>query len=309
MAALFYCRGDQSGEALCAMREAMPSLEIRAWPDTLNKEEIDRAIVWMPPENFFAGLTQLKTVYSISAGVDYLLTNSDLSDTTNIVRLHDAGMGDKMANYVLYGVLHAQRCMPDLTVAQRRSCWEKSISIPTPDRISVGILGAGALGLKVAERLQLNDFVVSTWSRSAKRTPHKHYVGQDELDLFLSKCNVLVCLLPLTQETTGILNTELFNSLPDKAYVINPARGPHLRVDDLVAAIDTGKLSGAMLDVFETEPLPTDSPLWQHERIVLTPHIAADSSNEGSAAQIAQSMKEIDSGGTPLGLVDRLRGY
>ena len=308
MAALYFCSGDSDGDMLGAMQRAMPDLDIRPWPDTGNKLEIDRAIVWMPPDDFFEGLDNLTHVYSISAGVDHLLLHPGLKQDIPLIRLFDAGMGERMANYVLYGVLHAQRCMPDLHIAQSAKIWQRC-AIPDPSEVTVGILGAGALGQKVASHLSMNGFPINQWSRSAKETIGKHFIGNDQLPAFLAATQILVCLLPLTDNTTGILNKALFAGLPDGAYVINPGRGQHLVVDDLLEALDNGKLKGAMLDVFETEPLPENSPLWQHERLVLTPHIAAASTTDESARQIAQSMKNICEGTKPRGLVDKLRGY
>ncbi len=308
MAALYFCSDDNNGNMLRAMQQAMPNLDIRVWPNTGNKLEIDCAIVWMPPDDFFDGLDNLAHVYSVSAGVDHLLLHPGLRHDIPLIRLFDAGMGDKMANYVLYGALHAQRCMPELTLAQQARNWQRT-AIPDPASVPIGILGAGALGQKVASHLSLNGFPINQWSRSAKQTIGSHFIGDEQLPAFLAASQILVCLLPLTANTTGILNEKLFTGLPDGAYVINPGRGQHLVVDDLLKALDSGKLKGAMLDVFETEPLPEDSPLWHHERIVITPHIAAASTTTESAEQVAQSMKDVVNGTEPRGLVDRQRGY
>jgi len=308
MASLFYCTDDNDGDMLRAMRSAMPDLEIRVWPNTGNKLEIDSALVWMPPDDFFDGLDNLKHVYSISAGVDHLLKHPGLNNTLPLVRLFDAGMGERMAHYVLYGALHAQRGMPRLNLAQRAKKWDR-FSIPDPADLNIGILGAGALGQKVAKHLALNGFGINLWSRTPKETIGTHYTGAAQLPKFLSSSHILVCLLPLTADTTGILNAKLFSQLPDGAFLINPGRGQHQVVDDLIAALDSGKLSGAMLDVFETEPLPTSSPLWQHERVLITPHVAAASTTDESAQQIAQSMADVAAGVEPRGLVDRVLGY
>ncbi|MEE9336386.1 MAG: glyoxylate/hydroxypyruvate reductase A [Granulosicoccaceae bacterium] len=308
MAALYFCNGDDDGDMLRAMQQATPDLDIRVWPDAGNKLDIDCAIVWMPPEDFFDGLDNLTHVYSVSAGVDHLLLHPGLSPEIPLIRLFDAGMGDRMANYVLYGALHAQRRMPELMLAQQAKMWQRC-AIPDPSSVSVGILGAGALGQKVARHLSQNGFPIKQWSRSPKQTIGTHFIGDDQLSAFLAASQILVCLLPLTDSTTGILNKALFSGLPDGAYVINPGRGQHLVVDDLLEALDSGKLNGAMIDVFETEPLPKDSPLWHHQRLVLTPHIAATSTTNESAEQIAQSMRDVAKGVEPRGLVDRLRGY
>ena len=191
MAALYFCSDDSDGDMLRAMQRAMPDLDIRMWPDTGNKLDIDCAIVWMPPDDFFDGLDNLTHVYSVSAGVDHLLLHPGLSQAIPLIRLFDAGMGERMANYVLYGALHAQRCMPDLNIAQRAKKWQRC-AIPDPSSVNVGILGAGALGHKVASHLSLTGFPVNQWSRSPKETIGTHFIGQDQLPAFLAAFNATV---------------------------------------------------------------------------------------------------------------------
>jgi len=308
---LYYCAGDSEGRQLAALRDALPESNIHVYPYDGDKSDITEAIVWQPPGDFFDGLESLKCVYSLAAGVESLLNHPGLHKDIPIVRLHDAGMAVKMEEYVLYGVLHVQRQFAALKKAQSEASWDRSIRAKRAKHVHVGILGAGALGGQVAARLIANGYVVSCWSRTPRTLPDGvcSLAGQDKLEEFLQPLSVLVCLLPLTAETTGILNTSLFEKLPDDTFLINPGRGAHLVEADLIPALDNGKLSGALLDVFSEEPLPTTHPFWQHERIIVTPHLAAPTPIREATEQIVQSMAEMNSGKVPVGLVNRDRGY
>ena len=311
MTILFYCAGDKHGRQLAALREALPDSVIHPYPYDGDKTLITDAIVWQPPADFFDDLVSLTCVYSLAAGVDSLLNHPRLSKDIPIVRLHDAGMGVKMEEYVLYGVLHAHRQFPVLQQAQRDSRWARETRTPSARKVHVGILGAGALGGQVAARLFNNGYTVSCWSRRPRKLPDGIHsiAGQDNLARFLKPLSVLVCLLPLTPETNGIMNAALFAQLPDGAFLINPGRGDHLVEADLLAALDSGKISGALLDVFSEEPLPSSHPFWRHAKIIITPHLAAPTPIRDSTQQIADSMALMSKGKEPAGLVDRNRGY
>ena len=177
--------------------------------------------------------------------------------------------------------------------------------------VHVGILGTGVLGVAVAERLAANGYPVSCWSRTQKQTGKgiDNVFGTNALAQLLPVCNVLVCLLPLTDDTVGILNKALFSQLPRGAFIINCARGEHLVDDDLVEALNDEHLSGALLDVFHTEPLPADHQFWGHPSIIITPHEAASTLPQEAAQQIVGNMLRVHKGQTPAGLVDRSRGY
>jgi len=307
---LYYSAGDPEGRLLAKLRELLPAETILAWPERGDPAAITQAIVWLPPDDFFDGLDNLTHVLSIAAGVDNLLLHPGLSPSLPIVRLQDAGMGEKMAEYVLYGTLHAHRQMPDLLLAQRERRWAREVRTRSAAKFNVGILGAGAIGRVVAERLHANGYAVSCWSRSPKEVPGVTcYAGEAALNDFLNPLQVIVCMLPLTDATRGILNKRLFSALPVGAYVINPGRGAHLVENDLLDALDQGQLSGALLDVFATEPLPAEHAFWNHERIMITPHLAAPSPVRQSAEQIATSLRCIARNETPPGLVDRDQGY
>jgi len=308
---LFYCHGDD-GRLFDAIRSRLDSKHnIQLWDkeSTFSKEDIDKAIVWLPPEDFFDGLDNLTHVFALAAGVDHLLKHPGLPRSVPVIRLRDAGMGVQMAEYALYGTLHAQRKMQEFRIAQNEQRWDHGLYCASAADTRVGILGAGALGSTVAERLALNGYTVQCWSRNPKELPVPSVHGSDALPRFLSESDVLICLLPLTPSTEGILNRQLFEQLPDGAFIINPGRGGHLVDDDLLISLDSGKLSGALLDVFHDEPLPGAHPFWQHARVVITPHVAAKSVPDLSAIQIIDSIQSVENGEKPLGWVDRKSGY
>jgi len=314
---LFYCQGD-NGQMLSALRTALQGVSpshtlINGHDDSLpiDRSCVDAAIVWQPPEKFFDDLVNLKHVYAMAAGVDQLLKHPGLPVCTPVIRLQDAGMATQMAEYVLYGTLRAQRNFHEFDVAQRQSRWIHGLPVRHSADTHVGILGAGILGAAVASRLKINDFPVTCWSRGPRVMNEgvSHVHGDDALPGFLAQCNVLVCLLALTDSTRGVLDNKLFSQLPSGAFIINCARGQHLVDVDLLNAIDEGQLSGALLDVFHHEPLADNHPFWTHPRIVVTPHEAARSLVDESVAQIIRSVSQVQAGDLPDGLVDRLRGY
>ncbi|MFK7892647.1 MAG: 2-hydroxyacid dehydrogenase [Granulosicoccus sp.] len=308
---LFYCEGDD-GSMLQALKERLTDHTIYDWnTQSFDKSGIEAAIVWLPPAQFFDGLGNLKTVFALAAGVDQILENPELPPDVLVVRLQDAGMSVQMEEYVLYGVLHAQRHFHEFRSAQLQRQWIHGAGVRPAADFNVGLLGAGALGIQVARRLKANGYAVSCWTRTARTLPEgiSGYSGKPQLDSFLSKQSVLVCLLPLTEDTRGILDKTLLDRLPKGAFLINVARGAHLVEEDLLTSLDTGQLSGAMLDVFQTEPLPQTHPFWVHPRITVTPHEAANSLADESVLQILFSIRLLENGQLPPGAVDRMRGY
>lgn len=309
---LFQCEGDTDDQMLGALRAALPEHAIRRWPDEIGcRSDIDQAVVWMPPDDLFDGLGHLSHVHLLAAGTDHLLSHPGLPPTATVLRLEDAGMGEQMAAYVLYGVLHAHRRFVDLATAARQRRWAHDTRVVPAAEHRVGILGAGVLASRVAERLVDNGYPVACWSRGTRCLPAgvAGHVGDAGLDDMLARTDTLVCLLPLTDATRGILARPLFAKLRPGAYLINCARGGHLCETDLSAALDDGQLGGALLDVFQTEPLPDSHPFWQDPRIIVTPHLAAPSQVSGSIEQVAHNVRAIASGRELIGVVDRSRGY
>lgn len=312
MGILFYSHGDD-GSMFKELERRLPENTVIQWHDgaIFNQSSVTAAVVWMPPGNFFDGLVNLTHVYAVSAGVDQLLEHPGLPAEVTLVRLKDAGMAEQMEEYVLYGVLMAQRGFLEFSTNQRAQLWQRGQGIRTAAQTRVGILGAGALGCAVAQRLERNGYPVTCWSRTEKRLPDgvKSCIGATGFNAITSESDVLVCLLPLTEDTRGILDKRLFDRLPQGAFLINCARGPHLVEKDLLAALEKQQLSGALLDVFAQEPLPSDHAFWTHPSIVVTPHDAAKSPVLESIDQTVSSMHMIARGERPDGLVDRDSGY
>ena len=309
MALLFYSEIDSSESWRAALARALPNLEFRSWPGTGARGEIRYALVWNPPRGLLATLPNLRAILALGAGVDALLQDPSLPPRVPILRLVDAGLREQMTEYGLYAVLHFHRDMPHYQAKQRQGQWQPRPAVPAAHR-RVGVMGLGVLGGDLARALAGMGFQVHGWVRS----PHRiegvtSFHGVQGLRDFLSRSDILVNLLPLTPHTSGILNAETFSRLPAGAAVINLARGAHLVEADLLAALDSGHLSGAMLDVFQHEPLAQDHPFWSHPKVFITPHVSAQTVTELAEGQVIENIRRIERGEQPLGVVDPDRGY
>eukprot|EP00095_Tigriopus_kingsejongensis_P012493 snap_masked-scaffold3565_size8206-processed-gene-0.2 protein:Tk12493 transcript:snap_masked-scaffold3565_size8206-processed-gene-0.2-mRNA-1 annotation:"hydroxyacid dehydrogenase" len=244
----------------------------------------------------------------MGAGVDHITSDPDLPEVP-LIRQRDAGMGVQMLEYALYAALHYQRDFDIMRGNQQSKTWAPYVSGVRP-RLNIGILGLGTLGCAVAEGLLANGFPVSGWSRSPKDVEGvTSYSGATELPAFLAQTELLFCLLPDTEETRGIVNQSLLQQLPKGAVVVNVARGALLNDDDLLQAIDSGHIRGAMLDVFHQEPLASEHRFWAHPSIIVTPHVAAETVFSASAQQVKVDIDRMENGLAPLEVVDLERGY
>ncbi len=269
----------------------------------------DWAVVWKPPAGALARLTGLKCIFSLGAGVDHVLTDPQFPTGIPLARVVDPYLTAGMSEYVALHVLAHHRGLQRNLAAQAESRWAP-FAAKRADETRVGILGLGELGLDAARKLKPFGYRLAGWSNTRKsESDVESFAGTGELAAFLARTDILVCLLPLTPATRGILNSSTFALLPEGAAIINAARGGHLIESDLVAALDEGHLSGATLDVFATEPLPADSPLWSHPKIMVTPHMAAITDPRSTAITMVESMARIRAGGRPLYEVDLKRGY
>jgi len=306
---LFYSDIDDPTPWRAALARALPELDFRVWPDIGQAEEIDYALVWKPPTGMLASLPRLRAILSLGAGVDHLFLDERLPEGMPITRMVDAGLAPQMSEYALYGVLHFHRSMDQYAHLQRTAQW-KQLPAVAPSQRTIGIMGLGVLGGDFACKAQVMGWRVSGWSRRARGLEGMtEYQGEAGLAPFLAATQILVNFLPLTQSTQGILNARLFAQLPRGAYLVNLARGGHLVEEDLLAALDSGQLGGAMLDVFAREPLPGEHPFWRHPKIVLTPHIAGQAIAELMVEQVVDNIRRLERGESPTGLVDRRRGY
>lgn len=312
MEILFYHPTFDTAWWLKALAKAIPGANVREWKRGDNAHA-DYALVWHPPVDMLAG-RKLKAVFALGAGVDSILSKLKahpemLDASIPLFRLEDTGMGLQMQEYAVSQVLHWFRRFDDYQALKSQAKWQP-LQEYTREEFTVGIMGAGVLGAKVAESLQAWGFPLRCWSRTRKSWPGvESFAGTAELAVFLSQTRVLINLLPNTAETVGIINTGLLNQLQDGAYVLNLARGVHLKEDDLLAALNTGKLKGAMLDVYSSEPLPENNPLWKHPRVAMTPHIAAVTRPAEAVDYISRTILNLESGKAVTGQVDRVRGY
>jgi glyoxylate/hydroxypyruvate reductase len=286
-----------------------PDLHSVAWPDAIEAERVDYIACWSPPVNFFGAYPRVKAIFALGAGVDKLLSRPDFPAHVSLVRLTDAGMAEQMLEYALYGVLSYQRRMPAYAAQQMRAEWRKH---PPRSRgeVRVSVLGLGAIGGVIAQGIAALGYAVGGWSRHPRSLDGVRCVSGDEsLTTLLERSDVLVNVLPSTAQTRRLLNHERLSRLPRGAYVVNCSRGDQLDAQALVTLLDQAHLSGALLDVFDAEPLPPDSPLWRHPGIQITPHVAGTTLIEPSVAQIVAKIRDLESGIAVAGVVQPERAY
>jgi glyoxylate/hydroxypyruvate reductase len=278
--------------------------------DQYDPKSIDYALSFRPPPGLLATFPNLRVVFSLGAGVESFLNDPAYPRNVPLTRFVDHTLSRDMAQYcVMHTLIHYRR-QRYFDVLQQEHKWRQSVPKQRPEETRVGILGLGEIGTMIAERIRDLDFAMAGWSRKKKDVKGvESFAGSDQLKPFLARSDILICVLPLTPDTRHILNKDTFAMLPKNAFVINVARGGHLKEDDLIAAIDSGHLSGAALDVFETEPLPEDSPIWSHPKITMTPHVAAISDPRAMAKVAVDGIKAFESGRPLENVVDFKRGY
>lgn len=308
---LFYL--DEPGAEIWqpAFEAAIPGLDFRTYPDW-GKPEDGPAYVfaWEPELGLIAKYPNIKAIFSLGAGVDHLTRDPYLPTDIPIIRMSDDGLKEGMAEFVVMTVLMHQRYMPRMLAAQRKRQWRRLFP-PLARDVRVGILGYGALGEYCAQALKPLGYQLAAWSRTAK-TPEdgvQHFTGSSEFEAFLKRTDILVGLLPSTPETTDLLNKATMALMPKYASIINAGRGTLINLDDLVDLLDSGHLSAATLDVFVEEPLDSGSPLWLHDKIVITPHIASITRPDTAAQYVARNIKRIEEGLQPENVLDRSKGY
>lgn len=292
-----------------AIRALDPGLELRFWPQCGAAEEIDFVIVGGRAPGDLRGFPNLRAIQSTWAGVNHLLADSNLPPDRPLARMVDRGLTVSMTEYVVLHVLDSVREGPRLRAAQRERQW-LDLDPVSPRSVAIAILGLGTLGVDAGIRLAGLGFEVRGWSRGHKDVAGiRSFAGADALRDCLAGARILVCLLPLTEDTRGILNTSTFEALAPGAVLIHAARGAHLVETDLLRALDMGQLSSAVLDVFATEPLPSEHPFWRHPRITVTPHVAAITRPGTGAADIVENYHRAAAGRALINQVDRAKGY
>jgi glyoxylate/hydroxypyruvate reductase A len=288
--------------------EHAPDIDFRVWPDAGKLDEIEYLIAWQAPQELLAALPQLKVLFSSGAGIDHV-DFSAVPAHIPIVRMVEPGIINGMVEYVSLAVLALHRDFFDYVAAKAARTWE-ALEVPPASARTIGVMGMGVLGRAVLERLATYGFRLRGWNRSLRHVEGvESFAGTEQLQPFLKGCDVLICLLPLTPATKGILNRELFAALPFGAALINVGRGPHLVGTDLIDALDSGRLSRVILDVTDPEPLQPEHPFWTHPRVFLTPHVASMTQPETAAPILLENLRRHQRGEQLLDVVDRSRGY
>jgi glyoxylate/hydroxypyruvate reductase A len=292
-----------------AIRALDPGLDLRFWPDWGDPREIEFVIVGSKAPGDLRRFANLRAIQSTWAGVNFLLGDDALPPERPLARMVDRGLTGSMTEYVLFHALDHLRSGPRLRAQQRAKQW---LDVPErhPRSITAAILGLGVLGADAAAKLHGLGFTLRGWSRTRKDLPGvQSFAGFEQLPACLDGAELLICLLPLTDETRGILNKAAFSKLAPGAVLIHAARGAHLVEADLLDALAQGHLSRAVIDVFATEPLPAEHPFWRHPGITVTPHVAAITRPGTGAEDIVENYRRALAGRELVNQVDRGQGY
>lgn len=292
-----------------AIHKIDSNIEIDIWPAIQNKEHVQFAVCWNQPKHLLDRFPNLKAVSSLGAGADHLLSDESLPESVAICRVVSSSLIQQMNEYVVGAVISIRRHFVRYIRQKDQQQWQAH-NHGRASQVSVGVMGLGAIGEPVAQKLAQLGYSVSAWSRTSKNPENIHcFAGPDELSDFLHDIQILICLLPLTEETAGILNLDLFKQIRSPAWIINVGRGNHLVDEDLIYALDSNLLQGAWLDVFSDEPLPDKHPFWNRSNIVITPHVASITEPEEAAEQIVENYKRTLSGMDLNNTIDRRLGY
>lgn len=290
------------------LSQLLPGHHVQSARDVTDTEAVRYAVVWRPPVGMIAAWPNLKATISVGAGIDHIAADTAYPVDVPVVKTIGPDMTQRMREYVALHVLRMHRALPALQRAQAERRWDQILTPPAPRR-KVGLMGMGHLGSAAAKTLLDLGFDVAGWSRSGKAPDGLTGYSNDQLDEFLARSEILVCLMPLTPATTGILNKSLFHKLPKGACVINAARGQHLVDDDLIDALNSGQIAQATLDVFHVEPLPKDHPFWHQPNLLVTPHLASLIDPVSGGEVIAQSIRNLEAEGHTANMTQIGRGY
>lgn len=306
---LLFCASGREPQWREAFQRCAPQVTFRSWPDWDPAERAEFALVWRPPAGELARHRSLQGIFSIGAGIDHLASDPALPLGVPVIRMVDPTLTSGMSEFVVMSTLYHHRRMTTYAVQQRDRIWQAH-DVISANRRSVGVMGVGVLGLDVLKKLGGFDFELRAWSRTPKQIEGvTHYAGPEQMSTFLQGLDIVICLLPLTAASRGILNRQAFSHLADGAIVINVGRGEHMIEDDFVDCYQSGKLGGATLDVFEQEPLPRNHALWGMSGVVVTPHIASQTSPHSAVPAVIEQIKRYQSGQSFTHVVDKARGY
>lgn len=307
MKAAIVTPGRDAGEIIKFLNALDPSFKPEIWPDIENPEEIEIALVWRASDQVMAQFTNLKLICSFGAGVDHILFNSGISSSVRISRLVDPLLTQNVVKYCLMSVFAYEKSFKDhiLNIKKKKWGWKEDNQVS-----AIGLVGMGVIGSEIAMKLKDLGYKVNGYSKTPKSIPGiTHYQGSENLDKFLKDSDVLVNILPLTDQTRFFFKKDFWQRCKPGTYFINLGRGQHVKDEDLLEAIESGLLSGATLDVFSEEPLPADHPFWNCGQITITPHIAGLTLPKSAAIQFHENYKRLRNNEPILNLVDRKKGY
>lgn len=290
---------------------AAPHLDVRWWNDpAVAPEDVAYALCWEPDAGRLAAMPNLRLILSTAAGVDHIVRDETWPKHLPLVRMGGEETAQRMGEYVCLAALALLRDFRRVTLAHAECRWDYFENQRCATDVRVGVMGLGNLGARAGTMLAGLGFQVAGWARSEKSVPGvKCFAGDGQRDAFLARSDMLVCLLPDTADTRGAIRAETIALLPPGAAIINAARGGHLVLPDLMAALESGHVSGAVLDVFDTEPLPPDHPAWTHPRITVTPHMASMASRQARVRYVAAVIDAFERGEALPNLYDPVRGY
>ncbi|WP_276166829.1 2-hydroxyacid dehydrogenase [Zobellia alginiliquefaciens] len=309
MAIVIIRQDDKIGLWKKALLEQQPDLEVYSYQEEHPKEKIEMALVWKHPNGTLAPYPNLKLIASSGAGVDFIFEDGTAPKNLPITRVVDDMLAKDMSEHVLAVIFSHLKNLDRYRINQTKGVWQP-LQYHRISDFTVGIMGLGALGKELATDLVKYGFKVQGWANSQKDIDGVQcFVGEGDFQDFLKTSQILVCLLPLTEATSGILNKKLFQQLPKGAFVINVARGGHLVDADLLEMLNNDHLSGAGLDVYHQEPLPKDHPFWNHEKIQMTPHYASVSDTNSVVPQILENYDRLQKGRPLLNEVVMDKGY
>jgi len=310
MTLIFYSANDCWNDWAEHLRREVPEIPLRHWDDDGDDASVRFALVWNPPSGELTRrFKNLEYIFSLGAGVDALLDDPDLPEGVPVVRMVEEALVIGMTEYVALHVLRLHRRQRELEGQQRAGEWHQINTPLAPDR-QVGLMGLGVLGADAAQALIALRFDVASWTRTPREMPGvTGFHGAGGLNTFLARTKILVALLPLTAVTRRILDRDLFDRLPKGAGLINAGRGGLQVEEDVIAALDSGQLSEAVLDVFSKEPLPLENPLWDHPKVTLTPHNAALTGSATGAREVGANLRRVLGGVQPHNIVNTNSGY
>ena len=292
-----------------AITEKAPQISVEIYPDDTEREKTEFVLTFLPPENAFENYPNLKVIASMAAGTNHITKHHDLPENVIVTKANDPMHRGDIADFVLALTLSYMRRLPVYFHQKEHAIWQEH-SYQRPEETTVGIMGIGSIGKTVGKLMLKNDFKVTGWSRSEKHIEHiQTFHGNTQRNDFLKTADILVCTLPLTKETRGILNTQVFDKMPKGSYLINIGRGKQLVEADLLKAIESRQLAGAALDVFSDEPLPKHHPFWKNEKIMITPHTAGNVHPESAVKKILRNYKAMKKNEKLVDTVNIKRGY